>query len=110
MATLTIQDKKAIDVHSHFGEWDITIAPLEEFPFFATDLEYLLQNMENANIGISINSHMYSFIPREHGNSFLCNKMCLPIINKYSNLYMWAVVNPKTTRNLRSGGRAVKAR
>ena len=94
MTTSVITAIKAIDVHSHFGEWDITTAPVKEFPLFETDVDYLLQNMEYANIGISINSHMHSFIPRKRGNSFLCNQLCFAIVDKHPNLYMWAVVNP----------------
>lgn len=91
---MSITEIKAIDVHSHFGEWDRVLAPKESQPFFEGGLDYLLQNMEYANIGISINSHLYSFIPRGYGDSYRCNQLCFAAVQKNPSLYMWAVVNP----------------
>lgn len=94
MIFMNITDIKAIDVHSHFGEWNYAAAPREKYPFYEGDTNYLLQNMEYSNIAISINSHLYSFFPRGHGDSFLCNQLGFAIVEKNPNLYMWAVVDP----------------
>ena len=91
---MNIPEIKAIDVHSHFGDWNYSIAPKDQFAFYEGDTDYLLQNMKYANIGFSINSHLYSFFPRGKGDSFLANQQGLAIIEKNPELYLWAVVNP----------------
>jgi predicted TIM-barrel fold metal-dependent hydrolase len=91
---LDIREIQAIDVHSHFGEWNYKTGYGDHFALYNGDVDYLLQNMKSAGIGFSINSHLYSFFPRGGGDSFKGNQMGLSIIEKNPNLYLWAVVNP----------------
>ncbi len=91
---MDIEKIKAIDVHSHFGEWNTNITPKEKYVLCEGDVGYLLQNMSFANIACSINSHLYGLLPRGLGDAFLGNQMGLSIIEKNPSLYLWAVVNP----------------
>lgn len=86
---------KAIDVHSHFGALVRSEEPVDGFPRYYTETEYLLQNMKLARIGISINSSFYSLMPRGFGEAAASNRMVLEELDNLDpGICVWAVVNP----------------
>lgn len=85
---------QAFDCHSHFGPVN---CPAEEFPIGRLEngtTEFLLRQMEQANIGVSFNSSRLALMPRGRGDSIRGNALMLEEVNKLPNVYMWVVINP----------------
>lgn len=84
----------AIDFHSHFGAYHCN--PGEYYPeqFEDARLGTLLRNMEQANIAVSINSHMFALMPRGQGDVLRGNERILQEAENQKGVYFWAVVNP----------------
>ena len=85
---------KAIDVHSHFGDWNLTSGLKDAQKYMPGDVDFLQNCMTLANIGISINSHLKTMMPRGGGDALTGNEICLEQVKNADSLYMWVVVNP----------------
>ena len=89
-----IKAVKAIDVHSHIGDLNMSIGLEAAQKYLLGGVDYLKKNMELANIEISINSHLKALMPRGGGDATAGNEICLRQIENIDGVYMWAVVNP----------------
>jgi hypothetical protein len=94
MGPVKICEIKAIDFHSHFGEWNKEKASVEAFPLMNIQENFLMENMGYANISISINSHIYGILPRGNGDAVTGNTLGIEAANRLPGVYLWAVVNP----------------
>ena len=94
MTSNCIRDIKAIDFHSHFGEWDREASPPGAYALTDSTCDYLLENMANAGISISVNSHLYGIFPRGNVDAVKGNLLGIEAAEKIPGVYLWAVVNP----------------
>ena len=91
---LDIRDMKAIDFHSHVGNWDYEKSPLDAYTFVNSEESFLKENMASANICISINSHCYGIFPRGNTDAVTGNMLGIEMAERIPGIYLWAVVNP----------------
>ena len=89
-----IQNIKAIDFHSHFGDWNHQKSPPGAYAFINGGETFLLENMAYSNICISINSHCYAVFPRGDVDAAAGNRMGAEAVERLRGVYLWAVVNP----------------
>jgi predicted TIM-barrel fold metal-dependent hydrolase len=94
MEPICIPDIKAIDFHSHFGEWNREVSPPASYVLVDSTYDYLLENMTYANISISINSHLYGVFPRGNVDAVKGNLLGIEAAERLPGVYLWAVVNP----------------
>ena len=89
-----IRSVPAIDFHSHFGANNCP--PDAYYPSLFEDgrLESLQRNMAFANIAVSINSHMFTMMPRGQGDVLRGNEKLLQEAEHARGIYFWVVVNP----------------
>ncbi len=91
---MDIRNIKAIDFHSHVGNWNLEKSPLDSYTFVNSEESFLKDNMTFANICISINSHCYGISPRGNTDAVTGNKLGIEIAERHPGVYLWAVVNP----------------
>ena len=94
MTLSEIREVKAIDVHSHFGQWNMKKGVQKAQQFLPGGVDYLKENMRLANIAISINSNFFGLMPRGGGDAVEGNRRSLAAVEREENLLMWAIVNP----------------
>ena len=90
-----IRKVKAIDFHSHFGDYHMTRGIEYAQKYIPGDIEFLRRGMELANIGLALNSHLKGLQPRGCTDAVAANEICLKDVENAADLYMWAVVNPR---------------
>ena len=64
--------------------------------------------MALSNIGISINSHLQTMMPRGGGDAKAGNEACLREVADEAGLYMWVVVNPRQKESYAQAERLLK--
>lgn len=94
VSTLNIKEIKAIDFHSHVGNWNPEKSPPHSYTFVNSGEAFLVENMAFANICISINSHCYGIFPRGNTDAVTGNRLGIEIAERIPGVYLWAVVNP----------------
>ena len=85
----------AVDVHSHFGPYNVK--PGEEYYPAAIETpgeDVLLRRLAQANVAVSINSHMYGLMPRGKGDPFTANVMLTEAVERLPGVYGWVIVDP----------------
>ena len=89
-----IRQIPAIDVHSHFGANNCEPGSFYSEQFEDGRLKSLQRNMGFANIAVSVNSHMFTMMPRGKGDAVRGNEMIIREAEHAKGSYFWAVVNP----------------
>lgn len=89
-----IRQIPAIDVHSHFGANNCEPGSFYSEQFEDGRLKSLQRNMGFANIAVSVNSHMFTMMPRGKGDAVRGNEMIIREAEHAKGIYFWAVVNP----------------
>ena len=84
----------AIDIHSHFGEWERDAAREPGRELIAGGRADLREQMRLSNIALSVNSHFYGIFPRGGGDAVEGNRRCVAAVEREENLLMWAILNP----------------
>ena len=109
MSLEEIKKIKAIDVHSHFGEWNITRGLEEAQKYMPGGTDFLQKNMSLANIGISISSHLKTLSPRGGGDALAGNETCLKQLENEDGLIYVGSCESMAEGVLRAGGAHAEA-
>ena len=89
-----IKQVPAIDVHSHFGQANMTRGLEVYHRLMPQETQVLIRNNQMSNIKVSVESHLKALMPRGGGDPVKGNQICFEEIMQYDGILMWAVVDP----------------
>ena len=93
--TASIKDLKAIDVHSHFGDYiEHKYSSILLNQFMTADADTVVRRARIANTQLSIVSPFHALLPRSKSDPVAGNEEAVRVVNERKDLLQWVVVDP----------------
>jgi hypothetical protein len=90
---MSVAEIQAIDVHAHFGAYaDSKFALVNEM--LSADADEVMRRARQANVKLTIASHLLAFMPRGHADPIAGNREAAEVAARTDGLMHWVVVDP----------------